>query len=500
MTIEIGDTPEPEPNMVTPDSFSYTPTEALQIIAGSPDQPLILDLDLTLVFGPTTEAFLDSARPSSYAYVLLSVLDKVSPWRFLPGGQDNRHWMRVLFLLLLMPWSYFRWRTEAEKWTKVNANRQLVDAARNHNGRVVVVTRGFAAIVNPVVDALRLSNDEKVLTIACKVSRWRGLRQFSKTEHVEQSPHLATASDAIMVSGSIQDYDLFMACETPVLTEWKDAYWIQPHENAYVPLRYVQLTKTPFNGFVQAAWIKDDLYIVLLALSLTVWALPIHAIGIGMLSFALWITYETGYYENDVLGSTRETDPVLPTNFDEVRGSVPRFAPWVWALAATVAGAPFIAVGSGRSLTDSGVIVLGWMAVLAFIRLVFAFFNRVPKVHRVVPHLLLQIGKYFGFLAVTAVTPLGVALLATQVAYRWVPYVRYRWSKAATFAARPLHRTRLSVFVVLAVPSLVFIDRSIGQLILFSLAVVLFGRRVLKEKSAERGAPHRPMASQPSHA
>ncbi len=486
MKNEMTSSAKPAGEKIESVSFMHSPSEAIQIIEDSPQQPLLLELDLTLVLGSTTEAFLDSVRPSSYAKALLAVTDKVAPWRLLSGRQENRDWIRVLVLLLLMPWSYLRWRAIAASWAEENANGSLVSAAQNHKGPVVVITRGFDIIVNPVVNALHLAGEKQVLTIACKAFRWKGLRQFSKTEHVERSTKLSTVEDSIVVSDSMHDRDLFVACQTPVLTEWEGAYWIEPHENAYVPLRYVQLTKTPFKGFVQAGWVKDDLYIAVLALSSTAWFFPLHAVGIALLSLALWITYETGYYENDMVGSVREVDPVLPKNFAEVRGTVPKYAPWVWAFAITVVGSPFVALGSGQSIASSAWVCFGWMAVLVEIRLVFALFNRLPKVHRVIPHLFLQIGKYLGYLVVTSVSTVGAILLVAQIVYRWVPYVPYRWSKSGKFAEDPLHLTRFLFFAVFAIPSLFFFEYSLSQAILCGLAIVLLSRRAIKKIAIER--------------
>ncbi len=242
--------PEQDKNVIDPETFTFSPAEAIQIIKDAPEQTLILDLDLTLVLGPTTEAFLDLARPFRVTSTVLAALDKVSPWRLLPGGQDNRDWVRVVTVLLLIPSSYPQWRSTANAWTVSQTNHPLVDAARNHRGRVIVVTRGFSAIVKPVIKALRLRGDDEVLTIACKAWRWRGERQLTKTEQVARSPRLETAADAIVVSDSIHDYDLFVACQKPVLTEWEGAHWITPHKNTH-RLLSKKRTKPLFNSPLQ---------------------------------------------------------------------------------------------------------------------------------------------------------------------------------------------------------------------------------------------------------
>ncbi len=470
---------EPNEGMVQADSFSSAPDEAIQTLEESPDQELILDLDLTLVLGPTTEAFLDSVRPSSFAAMLLSAFDKLAPWRFLPGSGVNRDWVRVLLILIFMPWSYFLWRSTAKSWTQNNTNHKLVDAVRKHSGPAVVATRGFSFIVRPVVAALQLKGEQGVPTVACKVAAWRGLRQISKVDLINRSSHVQSVANALVVSDSADDYELFAASKTPVLTEWEGAYWINPQSDAYIPLRYVQRTKQPPGLFVKVGLVVDDLYIALLALSVTVtaWAIPIHALGVVLFSVAMWITYETGYYENDMVGAVKETDPSLPTNFAEVKGTVPKYAPWVWALCLTILGSPLIVLGSSEAIGKSFLVGVIWMGVLFVVRLLFAIFNRLPKVHRVIPHLGLQVGKYLGYGAVTAVTPVGWALLISQVAYRWVPYIPYRWSKDKRFPEQQFTRTRLFVFIALAVPSLVFIERPTIQIVLFVLAVLFLVKR-----------------------
>lgn len=452
-----------------------TPSEATDALRRDTAAPVIVDLDETLVLGPTTEAFLDSARPASMIAVALRILDGVRPWRVLPGGGANRDWCRVLTVLVIAPWSLRRWKRTAPQWVDANVNRELAPLLRNRQSPVVIATRSFAPIVAPVVTALGWDAGD---VVACKLLRWRGQRNISKSALLERSHHAALTRSAMCVTDSEDDRDVLDLVATPLLVEWPGAGAIEPHLDAYVPFRYIHETKPPRRAFVRVAWITDDLYVVLLAYSAAAWWFPLQAVGVVLACLAMWIIYEAGYHENDLLGSVRETDPVLPDNFEEMKDSVTVGGPWIWALVLTVLAAPFLVVDSLS--VPSGVRTAAiWFAVVAAVRAVFALFNRLPKPHRVIPHLLLQIGKYLGLAAVVPLAGMvGLALVVAQIIYRWIPYVVYRWTSYDQ-KSEPLVVTRLLTYLSIAVPGLVLVDHSLGQGVLFIVAFALLGRRVI---------------------
>jgi hypothetical protein len=83
-----------------------------------PETPLILDFDETYWLRNSTEAFPASVRPAWPAALLLAALDGLKPWRLLPGPDQQhvwRDWLRVLLIVVLLPWSLRRWRTLARE-------------------------------------------------------------------------------------------------------------------------------------------------------------------------------------------------------------------------------------------------------------------------------------------------------------------------------------------------------------------------------------------------
>jgi phosphoserine phosphatase len=451
------------------------PAELSATLRRRVDAPLLLDLDETLVLRSTTHAFIDAARPSSVVAVALHVVERLRPWRILPGGSANRDWVRILVVVVLTPWSLVVWRRTAGRWAAMYRNEELAQLVRAHDGPVLVVTRGFRPIVQPVVEGLRLPHLDLV---ACSVLRWRGQRHISKFQMLARSPHAELVDTAVCVTDSLDDSDLLGRVATPVLVTWPGAEQIEPLRNAYVPFRYTHETRSPKGAFVRAAFLTDDLYVTVLAFSVVAWWFPLRAIGLVLASIALWIVYETGYHENDRLGAMREADPVLPDNFEEMRDTVGRVGPYVWAAGFTIAAAPFLVIDS-LSVRNVATTAVLWAGVIVVVRAVFALFNRLPEPHRVVPHLLLQVGKCLGFAVVVPLAGLiGLALCVAQIGYRWIPYAQYRWTSSVP-SGEPLVVTRLWIFLAVAVPSLLVVDHSVGDLVVFAASLAFVSKRAV---------------------
>ncbi len=454
-------------------SSSYGQTQLTGFVESKPRVPVFVDAQSVLDISNPTELFLSTAQPATATATTLSLLDGLQPWRLLPGAEKNRDWIRVLIILMLFPWNWILWRKRADELAKDHSNQPLVDILKRRDGKVVVFSTDFTPIAAPLIEALGFSNH-----ISARLLSWRGQQHISTDELVLGSPFSKLVGSSIIISDS-QEEPLLDSCQTPIVSKPRTiSNTIQPN-NAYVPLRYIHLTKNPRRKFIEYAWLKDDLYVVLLACSVTTAALfPLHAIGVVLASLALWITYEAGYHENDVLGEAREADPVLPSNFAEVKGTVPTVLPWVWAGGLTAVASVFLTIGLSRSLTTAPILALGWLITLATVRTVFFVFNRLSKPMRVIPHLLLQIGKYGGFAVISAVSLVGVGLLVAQVIYRWFPYAVYRWHPEKTFIEEPLTRTRLVIFWLIAIPAVILNPTVIlgVQLVLGSLCL---GRRAV---------------------
>ncbi|KAA3608515.1 MAG: haloacid dehalogenase-like hydrolase [Candidatus Scalindua sp. AMX11] len=420
-----------------------SPSDTLKLLKELPGQtPLILDLDETLVLQSTTDGFLGSVWPKEFAMILLFLLDRIHPWRFT-GGDEMRDWFRVLVVAIVMPWSLFRWHLLARSWTFRWANNTLVEVVRSHEGPVTVATRGFDPIVKPVLAALCLNRAELV---ANRIDR-PGDRLQTKTEILRRSGSAYSLKEAVVVTDSEDDHDLLINAGIGCLTRWSDEEWSNPFNDVYLPFLYTERVKNPSVRFVLDAWIADDFVAILLAFTWTASQPVIHGLGLAALMIAFWTTYEIGYHENDVLGSTYEAKPKLSKAFIRSKYRMPKFAPWVWASALTIVGACLLTVPT-ETLHPLSTTIIIWLLILVVTRATFAIFNRLPKTFRIFPHAVLQLEKFGSLALLTAITPIGIITIASQSLYRWVPYVKYRLGSGKSFPE--VHTTTFRLAVILA--------------------------------------------------
>lgn len=374
-----------------------------------PGTMMIVDLDTALVRRSSADGFLEQVTPVSVVASVLALLDVLAPWRFVPGTRDR--W-RLTLASVLTPWTALRWHRAAGAWARQCVNVDLCRTISRHEGPVVVTTRGFRWIARPVVAAL--------LPGAALHQAPAGLDPGTVDGIDAGQP-----ATAVIVGSTGQEKPLGSAT-TVVLAPWPRLEAPPGLSRAYVPLRYTERAKRPGSRFVFKGLLTDDLVALLLAYSWISDRPVVHGLGLTLLAVAGWIIHEVGYVENDVQGERREDAPVLSDGFEEYRDTVPRFAPWVWALFLTIPGAWLLVVGgTGREVGWAGTVGL-WLGVLAVSRLVFAVFNRLPRRRRPLPHAGLQIGKFAGPLVVTATSVVGVAVIVAQTLYRWVPYLVYR--------------------------------------------------------------------------
>ncbi len=429
--------------MNTLGKFMKEKAETLTLLEELPGStPLIIDLDETLVLQSTTDGFLGSAWPSVAVVILLALLDRLRPWR-MTGGDETRDWFRILVIAMVMPWSLIRWHLQAKSWTSRWTNTALIKAVLSHKGPVTVATRGFEPIVKPVLAALGLHHAELV---ACRLGH-PGDRLRTKTKLLQLSGIADCLKNAIVVTDSEDDHDLLSNAAIGCLTQWPGASWIDPFRNVYVPFRYTERVKNPYARFVLDAWLADDFIAILLAFTWTASQPVIHGLGLATLMIAFWITYETGYHENDMLGSTSEAEPQLSEAFTQGEFIMPRWTPWYWATAITIVGACLLTV-STDTLHPLTITIVIWLLILVATRATFAVFNRVPKPFRIFPHAVLQFEKFASLALLTATTPIGILTLASQCLYRWVPYVWYRLGPGRKFPEVHTVTFRLAVVLV----------------------------------------------------
>ncbi|MEL6640185.1 MAG: hypothetical protein AAFP98_02550 [Pseudomonadota bacterium] len=237
----------------------------------------------------------------------------------------------------------------------------------------------------------------------------------------------------------------------------------------------------------------DDLLIILIAFALVLDAPLWGVIGISLLHVSLWMIYEVGYFENDLISDTLEPESKTPPRFADFRD---RFSePLSWAYAAVSGGAGIWALGqtadwyfAGTGATGFVAAALIWALVLGALRLNYWVYNRVDKMSRVFLYLPLQLLKYGFPMVLIPLVPAGAALLFAQILRRWLPYVVYRYS-GILHSGVPIRALRLMIFVtgwVLLLPSNVMHP---AHFIVGGVATVLLSLRGFSQlRAAIKGA------------
>lgn len=239
--------------------------------------------------------------------------------------------------------------------------------------------------------------------------------------------------------------------------------------------------------------LADDLLIILIAFALVLQAPLWGVIGISLLHVSLWMIYEVGYYENDLISDTLEAESKTPPRFAAFRDKFSEPVSWAYAAAFGVAGLWALGQTSdwyfaGAGLFGVVIAAIIWALVLGALRLTYWAYNRVDKMSRVFMYLPLQLLKYGFPIAFIALVPAGAALLFAQILRRWLPYVVYRYS-GVLHNSPPIRALRLVIFLigwVLLLPSN-FMDPA--HFVVGGVATVLLSFRGFSQlRAAAKGA------------
>lgn len=443
---------------VTP--YDATPEAALAAIRGF-EGPLLLDLDETLYLRNSTEDYLDSAVPGVAAFALMKLLDWIRPWRW-HGGEATRDAWRVRAITLLMPWTPRRWRRRVPRLVEAFGNRPLVGALRGHGSRPIVVTRGFAPVVAPLIAAFNLG---EAGIVATRLERLDD-RLAGKFRHAVDALGEDTVRRALVLTDSIDDLPLLEACARPLRTAWPAARWRPALADIYLPGRYITRVKHPGERYIVRGILQEDFAFWLLG-SIGLAALPVlHAAGLLFLLLSFWTIYECGYVDNDRMAARHEREPRLSTAFHETPVPTPRREPWIWALLSGVVAIQLLRWPAPATPADVGL----WLGVLLATHGWFLLYNRLDKATRVWLYPGLQLARGAAFCAIVPVAPVGAVALGAHLLARWMPYYLYRFG-GKDWPEAPLPLTRLLFFVVLAL--LLAITQGIAALATWTAAALL---------------------------
>ncbi|MFN6463110.1 MAG: haloacid dehalogenase-like hydrolase, partial [Nostoc sp. DedVER02] len=251
-------------------SYDTSVREVISIIDRTPDDstPIIVDLDETLFLRNSTQEYLDTLRPRILGYLLLTLLNFLKPWSFLPGkikGEVSRDWVKVFVATLLFPWTVILWRWRAKELAQVYGNAILIDAfTKNANLRVIVATQGFNFIVRSLCKHFPIELDS---VIACRF--WQGAIDREKGKYSLVSALLTKdeVNRAIAITDSTDDNLLLASVAIPCLVIWPEAKYVSAMANTYIPFLYLERAKRPGEQYFLRKIVYDDFLILILGLS-----------------------------------------------------------------------------------------------------------------------------------------------------------------------------------------------------------------------------------------
>lgn len=446
-----------------------------QSLADHPaDDLIIVDLDETLWLRNSTEAFLDHARPRLVVTSLLALIDVLRPWRLTAKRKRARatfvwrDWLRIMLVLVLTPWNYWRWRRDGAKIARAAGNDELLgcleryDQGRRARGRVVVASHGFASIVAPLIRGLLPGVPIVAASLALgwrqrAAGKWAALvARFDKAE-LRRALFLTDHEE--------HDADVVRQVARPLVLRWPGARFEPACARAYTPFRYTTKGKHAGRNYLVRVFLGIDWMVLVLA-SVPTAAAPFSTmLAYLFLILSFFVIFEIGYHENDLLGAEREKSPKLTEARLRELGTMVEFEAWCAAILLAVPGIVLLAMyePSGWFGAESWPIrcaelVALWGLVLVATRGLFALFNRIDKSSRVLVYLPLQAMKGIGIVSILGlpVSIVGMELLIAQPIARWIPYITYRTSGG--WLETPDRLYRLILFTVLFAATLPFVQ------------------------------------------
>lgn len=445
------------------------PDEVTRFICQDTSQhPIVVDFDETLFLRNSTEEFLNTIAPRTIGAIVLIFIEAIKPWTWFPEamqGQENRDWFRVVILTTLFPWNLLFWERHAKRLAQTYANQELIEAIKQRpDSKVIIVTKGFNFIVNPIVKYLPLTVEK---TIGCRF--WKGYidRTSPKEQLMQKQFSDQEIRNTIFITDSLDDRSYLEIADFSFFVRWKNATYIPAMTDAYLPLFYSEKVKRPGEQAVKKYILKDHVVILILAVSWSSSMPVVHGVGILLLSIAFWCIYEVGYWENDRVAEKYEKNPTLSKTYHRYKGKMNEWEPWIWATLLSVPGLALIQLGGSLDWTiqswndldiaasiDSSLLVTKlalWFGGLGFTRLTYIAYNYLDEKTRVWIYPILQYCKYFSFLLIVSTTVVGIILMFVQTLLDWVPYIIYRCGGQRSDMQTQLFRVYLFVFLCMAI-------------------------------------------------
>jgi len=217
---------------------------------------------------------------------------------------------------------------------------------------------------------------------------------------------------------------------------------LQINNIIYFPFSYLEKVKRSGENYTLRVIMWDDLPILLFAFAWQVSNSLLQAVSILFLLISFWCVYELGYYENDLVAEKYEEQPKLAKTYYEYKSMMSSFFPWFWSfvfgtigvtLLEKAQGVRYLFNGSGLEMqivAIDPVLLIGiyWTGFLLLTRLCFWIYNNLNKHTRTWLYILLQSFRYYGFVVVTTINPIGTSILSSNILARSILYIVYRYS------------------------------------------------------------------------
>jgi len=421
-------------NMKVVDDYRVSETQLYgQIDSLQDNDPIIVDFDETLWLRNSTEEFLANISPSIWVALWLQLLGMVRPWRLIaPNNQDHvRDWIRICVILVVAPWSIWQWRRAAKQQASTFLNQPLYNALASSGQPVFVASYGFSFVIEPMLSSLKIPWP---LIVASTVKTAPALRKQGKGKAVASELGLPAIQRGMAITDSDLDMDLLQMTRISALICWPQAKYQQAGLKPMLPFVYLKKVKRPTESYFTRAILGHDYLLLLLVFSAYSGTPWLSAATLFLFLLSYFTAYEIGYFENDRLGLQNESDPTVSDTFHKLASN---FVPMVaWGFAGLIAiPAAYMATMVdqfhpaflGGSTVNAGEVWLLFMGLLVAVRLVFAYFNRIPEKGRILPMLGLQLARSAGYLLIFSTSIAGILFCVSQALSKWIPYVVYRF-------------------------------------------------------------------------
>ncbi|MDD2236684.1 MAG: hypothetical protein PHG65_05715, partial [Kiritimatiellae bacterium] len=443
---------------------------ALSAIRANAGHELLVDFDYTLFLANSSDEFIRAARPGWLCFLICCMTDAWLRWRAPGQFNQQRDFLRIRWILRILPWALPRWRKTAGKLMRSHLNQPLWNVLDNPETHPLIISYGCEEIIRPLLNELT----PNMRLVASSIQQDVNLRLSSKVQAVKEVLSEDELNDAVAITDSEDDRALLDAVDKGLLVEWvrpKPYRW----ENVYFPFHYLQDCRYAGSNYLRGQVMLEDLPLLLCAfISISA---PLHAVAAVLLYFSLLIVYEMGYFENDRVAFSRADDTTRPKRFALFK-TYPIRQGWIWSVFVGLMGVAVVSdcMAGWESL------FLKWVGVLVLLRIVFFIHNHIAVKERYFTYPLLSLFRYGVLFVVLSSNRVGRFLLIAQMGCQVANYLIHRTGGNILLYRRQSYRLFLFVLLIVLfgfVKSIGFYQ--IGALNLIGSLGVLLGLIVLKE-------------------